>query len=636
MAVAVPLVFGIGGQVLGGWVGGSVGAIIGGVGGAYLGSLMFPQESPSTSLPKIDSYQTQTTLSGSAIPIVRGTCRVAGNVIYLGDPHPYQVVSKTSSGGKGFGGGSDDVVSTQTRYRRSFLIGICEGPATIGKMWRGKEAVLTSCCTIFNGDGNTGLAATTGLEFGYWKYLCCAWFEEYDLGTADSVPLFTFEVNCDVEFRICDIVAAGPAVDIGGTDSVAEMCDIEGNFSHIMLKQTYFSITVNQIKFDGNSNFYFANKVGSSGILSKIDSEGNEVWSNGLSCTDCHSVYVDDDGYIYSAGGYTYPTAPDKVRKFDPDGNEEWSVLPSNNRAWCIIGSGDGNIYVSFISNLSGSYRRIYKLDASDGSTLFYTAPNTYLEGRIAFDGEYFLYSTSHSTSPRVCITPSESSKYYGGFATDWLYVTFPGAVSVKGIHAVVSTDELYLTYFYVGVNYASTFLVCLFGLTEPFMNPSPPPDWFDPSAVALKTYDVGATINDIIVDVDGGILVCHDLGTGEGGEVAHITKLSTSLSLQGYIQFDNDRAGFIRTAARGNGSVIGVSSPETVNPLDFEYDIMTNERYAGGINTAIIDMDTFMEARQYCEDNNLKIALALDNQQPLLDWLDYLNSHYHGYQRMG
>jgi len=205
MATAIPLVFGIGGQWLGGkflagFVGVKTGALVGGVGGMMLGSLLFPQESPSESLPRVSSYQTQTTLSGSAIPLVYGTRRIAGNIIILGDSHPYTVVHKSGGGGKGILGGGGSVKTTETRYRRSFLIGICEGPASVLRAWKGKEEIETTEFTLFDGLENSNIPTIIGAEyeFAHYKHLCCVWFEEYDLGNTDSVPMFTFEMSSEL------------------------------------------------------------------------------------------------------------------------------------------------------------------------------------------------------------------------------------------------------------------------------------------------------------------------------------------------------------------------------------------------------------------------------------------------------
>jgi len=193
--IAIPLVTGVAGSWIGGTVLGlgTVGAQVGGLVGSYLGARLFAKEGGHESLPKLDSYQTQTTLTGMAIPLIYGTRRIAGNVIYIGDLHPYTVKHK-AEGGKGIGGPS--VTSTEIRYRRSFLVGICEGPVdTILRIWKGKEEIDITTVDIFIGDGNAGLSVITGLEFGHYKHLCCAWFEEYDLGNYDSIPMFTFEVS---------------------------------------------------------------------------------------------------------------------------------------------------------------------------------------------------------------------------------------------------------------------------------------------------------------------------------------------------------------------------------------------------------------------------------------------------------
>jgi len=90
--VAIPLVFGIGGAVLGGAIAGTIGASIGFMAGSMIGSYLFPTKSSAgtMNIPKIGNYPLQTSSKGGAVPVICGTQKVASNIIWLGDLHPYQ------------------------------------------------------------------------------------------------------------------------------------------------------------------------------------------------------------------------------------------------------------------------------------------------------------------------------------------------------------------------------------------------------------------------------------------------------------------------------------------------------------------------------------------------------------------
>jgi len=105
--VAIPLVMGIGGGALGGMAAGALGmgavggAMLSGIGfmgGSMLGSMLFPQKN-KVSMPKVGSYPVQSSCKGIPVPKIYGTCRVAGNIIWMG---PTQTITtKHTEGGGG-------------------------------------------------------------------------------------------------------------------------------------------------------------------------------------------------------------------------------------------------------------------------------------------------------------------------------------------------------------------------------------------------------------------------------------------------------------------------------------------------------------------------------------------------------
>jgi len=198
MAMAIPLVFGMGGAYLGatatvfgiGFTSAMVGASVGFFAGTMIGSMLFPQKQPSLKPGRVGSWATQQVNPNAVLPVIYGKVRLAGNIAYLGDATPV-VVEHKSGGGKG---SKKKPVATETRYYRSFLIGLCFGPAKVTQIWKGKEDVSLDDVTVFQGDGNSGLSTLLGKEYAQFKHMTCVFFDEYDCGNQENVPMFMFEV----------------------------------------------------------------------------------------------------------------------------------------------------------------------------------------------------------------------------------------------------------------------------------------------------------------------------------------------------------------------------------------------------------------------------------------------------------
>ncbi len=87
--------------------------------------------------PQYNALRVQTSTQGMVIPVVFGTTRISGNLIWAGffEAIPHKA---NTMGGKGFGGGASG--SVEYTYTICFEMGLCEGTiAGIGKCWRNKE-----------------------------------------------------------------------------------------------------------------------------------------------------------------------------------------------------------------------------------------------------------------------------------------------------------------------------------------------------------------------------------------------------------------------------------------------------------------------------------------------------------------
>ena len=144
-----------------------------------------------------NGLRVQTSTAGVVIPIVFGTNRISGNIIWTGD----FTAIKVYSGGGGKGGGGNGTFTWN--YTASFIDALCMGEiAGIGQIWLNKSVYSTSAVaglTIYTGGSSQaawGFLTTNhpaqALPYITNAYACCS---NYALGSSDSIPNFSFEVK---------------------------------------------------------------------------------------------------------------------------------------------------------------------------------------------------------------------------------------------------------------------------------------------------------------------------------------------------------------------------------------------------------------------------------------------------------
>src|SRR5574337_1854848 len=123
-----------------GAIGGFMFGPIGFLGGSLLGNLLFPGKQEG---PRLHNLKLQGSYYGRMIPIVYGTFRLAGQVVWQTDLTEH----KHTSGGKG-----GPQVTTYT-YTASFAIKVCKGPvAGIVTIWANGEVIYDTTGTYTNVD----------------------------------------------------------------------------------------------------------------------------------------------------------------------------------------------------------------------------------------------------------------------------------------------------------------------------------------------------------------------------------------------------------------------------------------------------------------------------------------------------
>jgi hypothetical protein len=115
----------------------------------------FGRKKQNTTPAPLSEMQIQSSQSGRPIPLVYGTTRIAGNLLWYGD---FKAYARTQSVGKGFVSGKTGSVTTYT-YTVTVLIGICEGPITsFGRIWKDNA--------VYSYDQNSGTGAVQQLGMG--------------------------------------------------------------------------------------------------------------------------------------------------------------------------------------------------------------------------------------------------------------------------------------------------------------------------------------------------------------------------------------------------------------------------------------------------------------------------------------
>jgi hypothetical protein len=153
---------------------------------------------------KLDDLAVQTSTYGKAIPILYGTIRFAGNVIWSTNIAEHVNTSSQTSGGKGGGGGSSTATQTTYSYSVSLAIALCEGEIdSINNIWADAVEVDLSTLniTVYNGtesqlpdpfiESMEGIGTTPAYRGLAYVVIQDFWLGNY----GNRIPNFTFEAR---------------------------------------------------------------------------------------------------------------------------------------------------------------------------------------------------------------------------------------------------------------------------------------------------------------------------------------------------------------------------------------------------------------------------------------------------------
>lgn len=158
---------------------------------------LFGSSSQATTEQRYNALQLQSSSYGSPIPLVYGTNRIAGNLMWYGaftsTPHTQ------SAGGKGGGGGGG---STSYTYSAALAFGLCEGPITgVSAIWADKaqQTVSSLGFTLFTGTGGqtpwSYLTTNFSSQADGYDHTAYLAHSSYQLGSTAGLPNLTYEVQ---------------------------------------------------------------------------------------------------------------------------------------------------------------------------------------------------------------------------------------------------------------------------------------------------------------------------------------------------------------------------------------------------------------------------------------------------------
>jgi hypothetical protein len=594
------------------------------VGGTMLGSMMFPTKT-KTDMPEVGNYPLQSAGKGGPIPIVYGTVRIAGNVVWLGDLHPYTVEHSSGGGGGGsdFFGGGDEQTSSETRYRRSFLIAICEGTAHIRRAWKGKKEINLSDFTRFSGEDNSGIATLTGEDSTTYKHLCCAYFEEYELGNGQALPNFVFEIANEPAY-IPEVVAVPgnkyvtvlsdvysvvwrTTID-DPSDQLQNGCDMDARGNVITCCE--YGVGLNHLEvvmryFDKN------------GVDQEIDFPFGTEYGDNLSGVSGSPDRVHFGPY----GQYVYLRVPqvgpvERIIKYSITGARGWHIdvsqcgdfaISSNGYLYCCAGSpievppAGGNYYPTIWDSSGELVAEYTDFPSVEG------ASRTCISEPLGY--AYFVFLSGGGANYTVIglkLSPTVDTD------TGLLADDEDNMIGYKGTGGTreICTDHQYV------YSIISGKIVKLNGIDLSFVAQSDtiPVVRGNPTALWHK---------------GGGFL---GIGTASGWVLLYKTSDLTWFSETNTgVGIELFRTYGIGAAGKVSSGSYGIVRDE--NPVHIIQDLLTNARYGLGLPESALDLDSFDETWQYCAANELLISVALSTQRPLWDWVDYICSHFGGYR---
>ena len=703
MSNAGQVITGVVGTVIGGTIGfvlgGPAGAVAGGIKGSMIGAsfglsvggLLFPPSVDSFA-QTIASLNLQTSQMGLTVPVIYGSRKCGGNMIWM---NPMETIANEEPIGKG----GSNATSTTYTYRLGMAWGVCMSPANnrrcIVNVWANGDLVDPSKYTVHGGsqtDPDLYIEAHQTGRVPVWKNLCYIVFQSYDLGSYPQIPQFTFEVGRGGEAAIAvggaqvlfspwwwndndeDLIDLGMVV--ARYDVAAEEWHLVGDTNDI--GAPYYvdppcsrgAATFYCVYSDFNYRFDIDPCGDEHMTLFVWDDNGNrtdhELWATNWcgagdkyygtygsihDSMDCHdngliacAVLIDQDP-LTTIGCIAIKVSVDKGRTWKGEYRfPELTIgyinnLPIGGNSYGVRLRIDtvGVIWVCY-SDAHARTILIYKsTDAGDSYSLISTIAPTY-----KFRG-YFKY-TVDATGQYQYMTTLEASgappylyysliRFSDDFGATWTINNVVAESTLGNARTVEHTSS--------GLNFAGGYK--------------------KNSIVTLQySSDAAETLTNGYVPV--GAQGQYVDTQNEGAICAYTECAATFLVNDPYIgflysidhgvnwrvissPFPHDPLTNINVTLDGVDygvhwwwqQGIDVKIKETCSVFDVlptcvSRDVLTNDMYGLGLDESYLNEDAYTATASYCVDNNLLVSMMFGGQASVLDVLRYIISHHNGY----
>jgi hypothetical protein len=618
------------------------GSPIGFIGGTILGSILFPQKY-DTQKPQVGSYPVQGAEVGTPVPVLYGTRRVAGNVIWVGPQRTY-IVKQDSGGGKG-GGGSGPTTET-VYYKRSFLIGVCIGPASVRKAWQNKDELALSKFTWFDGNNNEGIPALTGEEYTTYKHLACAFFEDYNLGTSGALPNFVFEVSSS-------FVSYGQiAVGQGATGAML----FDQNFQQLAnVASPPYDLTYHV--HQGPDGYFYSGSGndparGNKNHPFKMDKNFvvvpgwpvYDVWD--ITAYPCYSCRPTPDGkFVYTATRKVPGFKCTYIKLNANDGSLVWAV---DGPDWGLPGWDIGIVQSIDLVTLQPVYDLVVANYQMDSYGNYFPAVLSGIDGSVRVN-YYLSHQLKHTCSAnyRMVVVDSLSSNNTAVPIDSKFFICGSGATGifnqlgiVQGYSYQLIQNPLNGTYSYGGVRLwdFDPFIgygTCL-GITykNGFIYAGITRRLYESDYVSV--FKINATTGIMISHCDLGES-CQDIFINAKNQLVAVTPSDTT----NFWNILDDDLNVIETAAKDNTPVTSWTLWRAEQVPDWVAFGTATDEYPSSIikdiiqtqTIAEIDEDNFDAALAYCQANDIKVSLFFKEQKPIWDCIDYICSHFNAFR---
>jgi hypothetical protein len=591
--------------------------------GLMIGGLLFPPTAEDDSAkPTPGTLQVQTSTYGLTIPVVYGTRRIAGNLIWYGDFTPVEHVEQSQQGGKGGGGGSSQT-NTWYTYTCGFAVGLCMGTAQVLRIWQGSTLIYgtgvaagaySGTITIYDGTQTTPDPYITQFvtRSPVYKGLCYVVFQDFDLGQNTSLPNFTMEIcNSDtapVLQYVSQFTNAGiHSGSVDGQENVAT----DGTYIYVVR----------------NNNPDYA----TTDAIYKIDPTTMALVGAPLQLANASGIYY-DNGYLYCTGKIHYIDAQWRWLKIDPS---NMTIVSYSADIYTLIGSASLNFYKWIVKD-DIIYACIYHTGSAvvimhTISTLTWTQGASY----------YF---------------PSGITICFGVFAYgDYLYVSMSSGATYLTIARMYQLDLVSMTLVgYVNYNraYNSSIGSPMFvsdnllwvGGTSNSVNRFvlDPVTWYDVNTVVVNAgmpLSQMADIDTVYTSVLWQNSSNSQIYLIKKSTMAEVTSYSLTnwyplglITLNGYVYYFTFHSEIGYTKSLRVDRIRAQQVQTDCLPTFISKDILLNTFYGEGLSASLYDNTAAATTDDYCITNDLLVSMVFDRQVSVLDALQQVLQHHNGY----